>query len=82
MSRSNWKPLLIDDILVNTNKHIKKTNSRSFKITKNLVGSNIQIHNGFRFFDLEVNNKMVGQKLGEFAPTRILHIHKKKNKKK
>lgn len=76
MSRSIWKPLYINK---------KKTASEKFLIfnrrqiiTSNFLNQTLNIYNGVRFFEIIVNEKMLGFKFGEFAPTRKIPIHKKK----
>ncbi len=54
-----------------------KTDRRNIILTKKLVGKRLKIHNGQRYFDININENMLGHKLGEFAPTRL-----KKPKKK
>ena len=66
MSRSNWKPILIDNDLKNSTKKINKVYNRNLKITKDYINKTIQIYNGTRFFEIIVNEKMVGQSFGEF----------------
>lgn len=50
---------------------IIKTDQRNIILTKKLVGKKFKIYNGFRYFDLNVTQNMIGQKLGEFIPTRL-----------
>jgi len=52
--------------------------SRSNKITSDYLGLNIKIYNGIRFYEINVIEKMIGHKFGEFSPTRKLPQHKKK----
>ena len=80
MSRSNWKPILIDNDLKNSTKKINKVYNRNLKITKDYINKTIQIYNGTRFFEIIVNEKMVGQSFGEFSPSRIKPTHKVKKK--
>lgn len=82
MSRSNWKPILIDNDLKNSTKKINKVYNRNLKITKDYINKTIQIYNGTRFFEIIVNEKMVGQSFGEFSPSRIKPTHKVKKKNK
>jgi len=53
---------------------------RSFKITPNLVNTEIFIHNGSSFNSLLINKDMVGHKVGEFFNTRKPFKFKKKSK--
>jgi len=41
----------------------------------------VKIYNGIRFYELNIIEKMIGHKFGEFSPTRKLPQHKKKNNK-
>jgi len=50
------------------NKKIK-THKRNLVIVPELVGINIQVHNGKEFVAVYVAEDMVGHKLGEFSPT-------------
>lgn len=62
-----------------------KTRSRRSTITPQFVGRTFAVHNGRKFIPVYVNENMVGQKLGEFAPTRTFYGHgadKKVAKKK
>lgn len=47
-------------------------------ITKKFVDSTVQIYNGTRFFEIVITKNMVGQKFGEFSPSKIKPTHKKK----
>lgn len=57
-----------------TNKPIK-TYSRRSMIMPDFVGFTFQVHNGRKFFDVYVTENMVGNKLGEFSPTRTFKGH-------
>jgi small subunit ribosomal protein S19 len=80
MSRSIWKPLYNNKKIL-TSEKIFIFNRRQI-ITSNFLNQTIKIYNGIRFFEILVNEKMLGFKFGEFAPTRKLPIHKKKKNKK
>jgi small subunit ribosomal protein S19 len=82
MSRSNWKPTLIDTNLINSKQKIKKIYSRNLKITKDYLDLTVQVYNGTRFFETVVTKNMIGQKFGEFSPSRIKPTHKVKKKNK
>ena len=45
-----------------------------------MIGKTIQLHNGKFFINIKITEDMIGHKLGEFVPTRLRHIYKKKNK--
>ena len=51
--------------------------SRGETIKSEYVGSTVKIHNGIRFYELKINEKMIGYKFGEFSPTRRFPKHKK-----
>ena len=51
--------------------------SRGETIKSEYVGSTAKIHNGIRFYELKINEKMIGYKFGEFSPTRRFPKHKK-----
>lgn len=53
---------------------------RNFKITPNLVNTEIFIHNGSSFNSLLISKDMVGHKVGEFFNTRKPFKFKKKSK--
>ncbi len=78
MSRSKWKPIYNDDKLINLEKKINKIYKRNMIITKKFVDSTVQIYNGTRFFEIVITKNMVGQKFGEFSPSKIKPTHKKK----
>lgn len=50
-------------------------------ITLDDVGQKLKIYNGTRFFDIEVKENMINHKYGEFSPSRVKPIHKKKKNK-
>lgn len=54
--------------------------SRGQKIGPEFQDKRVAIHNGTRFFEITVSEKMVGHSFGEFSPTRKFPIHKKKKK--
>lgn len=58
------------------NKKIR-THKRDIIILPELVGMNIQIHNGKEFTPVEITGEMLGHKLGEFALTRSKVVHSK-----
>lgn len=71
--RSAWKgphvvPLPINDAIKKGTP--VRTNARSCTILPQFVGLKFQIHNGKEYVEVEINEDMVGSKLGEFAPTR------------
>ena len=56
-------------------KKVIKTWSRRSTVIPEMVGHTIAVHNGRKFIPIYVTENMVGQKLGEFAPTRLFKGH-------
>lgn len=54
-----------------------RTHKRDIAIVPQLVGMNIQVHNGREFIPIEITGEMLGHVLGEFAPTRGKIQHSK-----
>lgn len=83
MSRSLKKGPFIDEKLLkkvieskNTNSRVVvKTWSRSSVISPEMVGATIGVHNGKEHIPVFIIEDMVGQKLGEFSPTRKFRGH-------
>ncbi len=61
-------------------KSVIKTWSRRSMISPDFVGHTIAVHNGNKFIPVYITENMVGHKLGEFAPTRIVRGHGGKQK--
>lgn len=61
-------------------KSVVKTWSRRSIISPEFVGHTIAVHNGNKFIPVYVTENMVGQRLGEFSPTRIFRGHAGKQK--
>jgi len=64
---------------------------RNIKIMPNMVGLDLDIHNGKYFINVDIKASMVGHKLGEFSLTKVTgngtrlnrkKINKKRKKKK
>nr|YP_004021214.1 ribosomal protein S19 [Isoetes flaccida]YP_009498576.1 ribosomal protein S19 [Isoetes butleri]YP_009498744.1 ribosomal protein S19 [Isoetes nuttallii]YP_009498828.1 ribosomal protein S19 [Isoetes valida]YP_009499272.1 ribosomal protein S19 [Isoetes engelmannii]YP_009528698.1 ribosomal protein S19 [Isoetes mattaponica]YP_009536074.1 ribosomal protein S19 [Isoetes graniticola]YP_009555487.1 ribosomal protein S19 [Isoetes malinverniana]YP_009555571.1 ribosomal protein S19 [Isoetes piedmonta len=55
--------------------------SRASTIAPTMIGHTIAVHNGQEHLPIYVTDRMVGHKLGEFAPTRIFRGHAKSDKK-
>lgn len=55
--------------------HIVKTWSRRSTILPDFIGVTFAVHNGKKFVPVYITENMVGQKLGEFAPTRTYFGH-------
>lgn len=58
-----------------------KTWSRRSTVTGEFVGHTFSVHNGKRFFDVNITESMIGMKLGEFSPTRTFKSHPEKKGK-
>jgi small subunit ribosomal protein S19 len=56
-------------------KRVIKTWSRRSTVVPEMVGHTIAVHNGKKFIPVYITENMVGQKLGEFAPTRFFKGH-------
>ena len=83
MSRSIWKGPFVDGYLLKKVQESAKTGSRtSIKtwsrrstILPQFVGLNFAVHNGKKFIPVFITEEMVGQKLGEYSPTRTYYGH-------
>lgn len=53
-------------------KKVIKTWSRASMIVPDMLGHTIAVHNGKSHVPVYVTEQMVGHKLGEFAPTKII----------
>ena len=62
-------------------KKVIKTWSRRSTVVPEMVGHTIAVHNGKKFIPVYVTEIMVGQKLGEFSPTRTFKGHTTKTEK-
>ncbi len=52
-----------------------KTHCRDMIILPNMVGKNVQLHNGKSFEDIAITDEMIGHYLGEFSHTRKVVKH-------
>ena len=86
MARSIKKGPFVDDHLVakvrtmeeTGDKKVVKTWSRRSMIIPEMVGYTFAVHNGKNFIPVFVTENMVGQRLGEFSPTRTYKGHTSK----
>ena len=86
MARSIKKGPFVDDHLINKvnameesgDKKVVKTWSRRSMIIPDMVGYTFAVHNGNKFIPVFVTENMVGQRLGEFSPTRTYRGHTSK----
>jgi len=58
-----------------------KTYSRNTNITKAMLGFTFAVHNGKKYISININNKMLNRKLGEFSLTRKFPKHISSDKK-
>ena len=86
MTRSIKKGPFVDDHLLSKvrsmeesgDKKVVKTWSRRSMIIPEMVGYTFAVHNGKNFIPVFVTENMVGQRLGEFSPTRTYKGHTSK----
>ncbi len=86
MARSIKKGPFVDDHLLSKvrtmeesgDKKVIKTWSRRSMIIPEMVGYTFAVHNGKNFVPVFVTENMVGQRLGEFSPTRTYKGHTSK----
>jgi small subunit ribosomal protein S19 len=71
----------IEEMSKSSQKRVIKTWSRRSTIPPEFVGHTLAVHNGNKFIPVFITENMVGQKLGEFAPTRTFRGHVKKGEK-
>lgn len=91
MARSVKKGPFVDGHLMKKVMEAKEANSRKViktwsrrsDIIPEMVGLTLAVHNGKKFIPVFVSENMVGQKLGEYSPTRTYYGHAvgKKGKK-
>ena len=62
-------------------KKVIKTWSRRSTVVPEMIGHTVAVHNGRKFIPVYVTENMVGQKLGEFSPTRQFKGHTTKTEK-
>ena len=83
MARSVWKGPFVDGYLLKKaeasrtsgRKEVIKTWSRRSTILPQFVGLTFGVHNGKKHIPVLISEDMVGQKLGEYAPTRTYYGH-------
>ena len=83
MSRSSKKGPWVEDRLMarieamnaENKKQMVKTWSRASTIFPDMVGHTIAVHDGRKHVPVFISESMVGNKLGEFAPTRTFRSH-------
>ncbi len=87
MSRSSWKISYIDPEFLKQQLSKSREDefvliNRATVLTNDMVGLQLQIYNGIRFFQITVTPDMIGHRAGEFAPTRKKPVAKKKKNTK
>ena len=88
MSRSVWKGPFVDITLIKKaekvsdsgRKEVIKTWSRASTIMPSMIGHTIAVYNGRIHVPVLITEKLIGHKLGEFAPTRTFRSHIKADK--
>lgn len=83
MARSVWKGPFVDGYLLKKAEKVResgrneviKTWSRRSTILPQFVGLTFGVYNGNKHIPVLVSEEMVGQKLGEYSPTRTYYGH-------
>jgi small subunit ribosomal protein S19 len=83
MARSVWKGPFVDGYLLKKADKVRssgrneviKTWSRRSTILPHFVGLTFGVYNGQKHVPVLVSEEMVGQKFGEFSPTRTYYGH-------
>lgn len=78
---ANHLLIKIDQLNTKAEKEIIVTWSRASTIIPAMIGHTIAIHNGREHLPIYITDRMVGHKLGEFAPTRNFRGHEKNDNK-
>jgi ribosomal protein S19 len=82
MGRSKWKGPFLNLKTKDINIKDKNIISRNSLIVPSFVGLTYSVHNGKNYFEVNVNENMIGHKFGEFSFTRAKFSYKKKKLKK
>mgnify|MGYP006424598323 CR=1 FL=1 len=83
MARSIWKGPFVDSHVLKKaeksresgRKEVIRTWSRRSTILPQFVGLTFGVHNGKKHIPVLVSEEMIGQKFGEYAPTRTFQGH-------
>ncbi|WP_341760431.1 30S ribosomal protein S19 [Candidatus Endowatersipora endosymbiont of Watersipora subatra] len=83
MARSVWKAPFVDGYLLKKAEKVRaggrneviKTWSRRSTIMPQFVGLTFGVYNGQKHISVNISEDMVGQKLGEYSPTRTYYGH-------
>ena len=65
----------VDAMNASGKKSVIKTWSRRSMIVPSMLNHTIAVHNGKKFVPVYVTENMIGNRLGEFAPTRRFRKH-------
>ena len=65
----------VEEAIRTKGRKVIKTWSRRSTITPEMIGQTFAVHNGKKFIPVFITENMVGQKLGEFSPTRTFFSH-------
>ena len=65
---SNDQRIILEKLRKNPNKPVR-THARDMIIFPEMIGKTLEIHNGEEFVSININEKMVGHYLGEYAIT-------------
>nr|YP_010276436.1 ribosomal protein S19 [Cryptocoryne elliptica]UHY39557.1 ribosomal protein S19 [Cryptocoryne elliptica] len=71
----------VEKLNIREEKEIIVTWSRTSTIIPTMIGHTIAIHNGKEHIPTYITDRMVGHKLGEFAPTRTFGKHARNDNK-
>nr|YP_009691052.1 ribosomal protein S19 [Saccoloma inaequale]QEG57832.1 ribosomal protein S19 [Saccoloma inaequale] len=70
----------IENLNIRREKKLIITWSRASAIVPTMIGHTTAVHNGREHLPIYVTDRMVGHKLGEFAPTRNFRGHARSDK--
>ena len=79
MKRSKWKGPFVQKLDLSKKLPLLP---RNYELTSMTVGLICNVHSGKTLVKLNITDKMIGHKVGEFVPTRERFVFKKKKKKK
>ena len=90
MTRSTWKGPFVDSYVLKKAEKARQSGrrdvikiwSRRSTIIPDFVGLTFGVHNGRKHIPVMVSEEMVGQKFGEYAPTRTYYGHSADKKAK
>ena len=71
----------VERAVSNNSREVIRTWARSSMIMPDMLGLTIAVHDGRRPVPVFITENMVGQKLGEFAPTRTFRGHASKSER-